>query len=369
MNFQSFFEKSPNFVDSINDLLKYGEFVDDLDLLLNILKYFAKCHNVPEDEIYPIWSKLSEYSNTCKFEEFIEYDSEMSAEHDDDSEETRERKRQNKKNGKKNTDPIIEIEEEKKQKKRKNIDDPIESEPSKKLRYSRKHFVLTGPIAGGKTTFGNFFAKFLLNRGLTVQQPKEVSLMVQRQLELFYETRNELFLQQVITDTYKQIINDIENNSLKWNVDVIIFDRLHFDQEYFTNVLVKHENSKKYLFDLIKKVNFKFLIDKVIRLRPTKEIMYERQEKRKADRPWEKVDKSYLAELFDEHDRNADKIYPKHVVLNSSVHLCEWCRDYQNDKCEEGCNFQHYKQFAFPFTMNVFPTLNVLLIFNLYFFF
>ena len=114
-------------------------------------------------------------------------------------------------------------------------------------------------------------ARYLANKEYTVCNPEEISMQLQRELELFWKTKNALFIQKVITEKFKQIVRDIPN----WKCDVAILNQTHFDQKYFTNVLIQNKNTKAYLFEEIKQINFDLeQIYKVIYIRPLKEIMY-----------------------------------------------------------------------------------------------
>ncbi|KAF0506650.1 hypothetical protein F8M41_019126 [Gigaspora margarita] len=140
---------------------------------------------------------------------------------------------------------------------------------------------------------------------------------------------------------YKKIIDDIADNLLKWDGDIIIFNQLHFNQKYFTNMMIKHKKSKEYLFDLIKQVNFDLLmVDKVIYVKFTKKIIIQRQKDRKASHyPWKVNEEQYFIDIFDEYEHSINKIYPDHVVFNSNIYLYDHCLNYQNDNCKERYNF------------------------------
>ncbi|KAF0332850.1 hypothetical protein F8M41_019698, partial [Gigaspora margarita] len=143
----------------------------------SILRFFEKDYNLSEKESNLIYQKISKcYYNKSNTAD-NDYDSDLSVVNSDDSDRTKKEKIQNKVNGKQ-----LET------KKCKNIESHNLVNSVKKLKSDKKNFVLTGPIGVGKIVVGNLFAKFLARRGHVVQQPGEISLMVQRQLELFYET-------------------------------------------------------------------------------------------------------------------------------------------------------------------------------------
>ncbi|RIB06209.1 hypothetical protein C2G38_2046973 [Gigaspora rosea] len=168
-------------------------------------------------------------------------------------------------------------------------------------------------------------------------------MQLQRELELFWETKNALFIQKVITDKFKQIVRAIPN----WKCDVVILDRTHFDQKYFINVLIQDENTKTYLFEEIKQIEFDLeQIYKVIYVRPSKEIMYQHQKERRENiRPLEKYPEKYLSDIYDEHDNNIEAVYPNHVKIENNKPLCYFCSQYQNHKCVDSCDFKYYMEF------------------------
>ncbi|CAG8787533.1 23202_t:CDS:2, partial [Gigaspora rosea] len=86
-------------------------------------------------------------------------------------------------------------------------------------------------------------------RAITFAETIEVSMQIPDALNLFYETKNELFFQQVITDKYKQVIDEI--NELE-DYYYILIDCGFKEIEIFTDLIIKDEKSKKYLKKTIK---------------------------------------------------------------------------------------------------------------------
>ncbi|RIB09469.1 hypothetical protein C2G38_2208844 [Gigaspora rosea] len=278
----------------LKDLFEYGEIYDDVDCFLNVLKYFEKYYDLSEKQSTEIYSIISNQYYQLKKQQ--EYDSEL--DDSDDSEKTDKLK-------------VINKGKEKEVNKKCTFDDLAKSSKVngiiiKKLLIKRqklidlasvesvrekKIIVLTGAIGVGKTFLRQLLARYLANKEYTV----------------------------LITEKFKQIVQAIPN----WKCDVVILDQTHFDQKYFINVLIQDENTKAYLFEEIKQIDFDLeQIYNVIYIRPSKEIMYQHQKERQENiRPLEKYPEKYLSDIYDEHDNNIEAIYPNHVKIENNKPL------------------------------------------------
>ncbi|RIB11113.1 hypothetical protein C2G38_2204284 [Gigaspora rosea] len=176
-----------------------------------------------------------------------------------------------------------------------------------------------------------------------INKGKQKEMIKKHNLSFFGKQKNALFIQKVITDKFKQIVQAIPN----WKCDVVILDRTHFDQKYFINVLIQDENTKTYLFEEIKQIEFDLeQIYKVIYVRPSKEIIYQHQKKRQENiHLLEKYHEKYLSDIYNEHDNNIEAVYPNYVKIENNKHLCYFCSQYQNHKCADSYDFKYYIEF------------------------
>jgi deoxyadenosine/deoxycytidine kinase len=221
------------------------------------------------------------------------------------------------------------------------------------FRKKPKIIILTGAVGSGKTTFGEMFEKYLQQQGYKVYRPTEISLEYPRELSLFYETKNALFIQKVLVDAYKKRtkkINRLSNfdNVIKhfltfyehsWGYDFIILDRTHRDITFFTNINIENENAKKYIEEEQGKVNIENVY-RVIYIKPKLELTIQRKQKR--NRSWEKCNEEYLIKLYNEYEKLIGKVYPDYQWFDNSDYLCENCINLKKCEQEKKCNILKY---------------------------
>ncbi|RIB01215.1 P-loop containing nucleoside triphosphate hydrolase protein [Gigaspora rosea] len=195
-----------------------------------------------------------------------------------------------------------------------------------------------GTIGSGKTTCTKIFEKFLKDNGYKVKRMIEVSMQIPNALNLFYETKNGLFFQQVITDKYKQVIDEI--NELE-DYHYILIDRGFKEIEIFTDLIIKDKKSKEYLKKQRDLIAFKLQND-IIFVNPTKKTAIERKKAR--NRLWEKCDEEYLSELYDKYEEYIPKIYQKYTVFNNDAYICKDCCELKECN-DENCNIRKYYNF------------------------
>ncbi|RIB17503.1 ribonuclease H-like domain-containing protein [Gigaspora rosea] len=207
----------------LKDHFDYGEIYDDVNCFLNVLKYFEKYHDLSEEQSNKIYSIISnQYYQSKKQQEYY-----LESDDSDNSEKTN----------------VINKGKQKEVIKKCTFGDLTELSKVNEPESSK---------VNGKTFLRELLARYLANKGYTVCNPEEISMQLQRKLELFWKTKNALFIQKVIPDKFKQIVRAIPN----WKYDMVIFNRTHFDQKYFINVLIQDKNTKAYLFEEIKQIEF-----------------------------------------------------------------------------------------------------------------
>ncbi|RIB01968.1 hypothetical protein C2G38_2050437 [Gigaspora rosea] len=193
---------------------------------------------------------------------------------------------------------------------------------SHSVKKKPKIIVLTGAIGAGKTTFAKMLCEYLKQQRLKVYLMTEIALLYEKELELFYLTRNKLFIQKVILDAYRNFQYENEN------YDVVIFDQTHIDTEVFTNILIEDEKVKEYLTEQRDSIDSKEILSgMVIYARSEPEVMIKRQKKRNPTRPWEDCEEAFLIRLDEEYERMVDRMYPSNIRFNTSDDLCASCRN------------------------------------------
>src|SRR6185369_6458122 len=183
---------------------------------------------------------------------------------------------------------------------------------------SAKFIVTTGAIGVGKTTWNVMLAKYLRDKGFKVFLSNEIPLMDKEFLNLFYcDIQKYSFAFQL------NIIHKFNNEMLKLyykkhEYDYIIFDRTHFDTKIFTSNNINDEKELSVLENIFENNIFKSyeLFDYIFYLKPSKDTMTKRQEKR--NRQSEKnVDRQYLIEIYDKYESIINDIYPNHTVIEN----------------------------------------------------
>ncbi|RIB23188.1 P-loop containing nucleoside triphosphate hydrolase protein [Gigaspora rosea] len=218
---------------------------------------------------------------------------------------------------------------------------------SHSVKKKPKIIVLTGAIGAGKTTFAKMLCEYLKQRGLKVFLMTEMALLYEKELEIFYLTRNELFIQKVILDAYRNFQYRNEN------YDVVILDRTHIDTEVFTYNLIKDEKVKEYLTGKCDSIDSKEILSgMVIYVRSEPEVMIKRQKERNPSRPWENCEETFLIRLDEEYERMIDRMYPSNVRFNTSEDLCASCLNlnrfsgcYKFEETGQACNLAKYMLF------------------------
>ncbi|RIB00557.1 hypothetical protein C2G38_2233871 [Gigaspora rosea] len=268
----------------LKDHFDYGEIYDDVNCFLNVLKYFEKYHDLSEEQSNKIYSIISnQYYQSKKQQEYY-----LESDDSDNSEKTN----------------VINKGKQKEVIKKRTFGDLAELSKVNEPESSKVNGIINEPLIKRQKV------ESVPNKGYTVCNPEEISMQLQRKLELFWKTKNALFIQKVIPDKFKQIVRAIPN----WKYDMVIFNRTHFDQKYFINVLIQDKNTKAYLFEEIKQIEFDL------------EQIYKRQKKRQENiRLLEKYPEKYLSDIYDEHDNNIEAVYPNHVKIENNKPLCYFC--------------------------------------------
>jgi deoxyadenosine/deoxycytidine kinase len=197
-----------------------------------------------------------------------------------------------------------------------------------------KIIILTGTISGGKSTFGDKFKEFLENLNFKVYRPKEVSLQLSRELELFYKDveKHALFFQSTILNVYKEKIKEI--NELT-EYDYIIIERTHIDTEVFSRLNIKDQEVLDYLEEKRQEINL-YNVHKVIYIKPSVENMLKRQKIR--NRKGETTDEEYLTNLYSEYDCRIKSMYPSYILFEND------CSKKEEHEFDEKCCLKDYEE-------------------------
>ncbi|CAG8723946.1 14743_t:CDS:2, partial [Gigaspora rosea] len=137
-------------------------------------------------------------------------------------------------------------------------------------------FAFAGAIGLDKTTIAKHFERYLKDEGYKVYRMTKVSMLVPDALEIFYDTKNALFFQQVFINKYKEVVDEINKID---NCDYIIIDRGFKEIKIFTEGNIKDEKIKDYLRKQFELIKLKYHND-VIYVKPEKETVIKRKKSR-----------------------------------------------------------------------------------------
>ncbi|CAG8616849.1 28593_t:CDS:2, partial [Racocetra persica] len=164
--------------------------------------------------------------------------------------------------------------------------------------------VAFGLIGARKTTFLNELKDYFEKQELKVYLPEEMSLRLGQDLEYGF------MFQDLLIDTYQE-----ENEIIrKDEYDIYLIDRTAKDIKIFSEILIDNKLKLDYFKKKLKReeqINVKFNF--FIKCSP--EICYERKIER--NRKSEKVSLEYLKSLCESYEKNAFKLYSKHIVFNT----------------------------------------------------
>ena len=122
-----------------------------------------------------------------------------------------------------------------------------------------------------------------------------------------------------ILNFFKEEYEFVKKN--KYNYDYIIFDRTHEDTKVFTKLNINDDKYTTFLAGICEKINTPSF-DKVIYLKPTMEIMLQRQKSR--SRPGETNDEEYLKKLYNLYDEMIDEIYTDYITFENNSDISEY---------------------------------------------
>ncbi|RIB17240.1 hypothetical protein C2G38_2187871 [Gigaspora rosea] len=137
--------------------------------------------------------------------------------------------------------------------------------------------------------------------------------------EIFYETKNGLFFQQVVIDKYKEVID--KNNGLE-DFHYVLIDCGFKEIEIFSDILIEDKKSKKYLEKQRNLIDLK-LQNKVIFVNSTKKNYHQKKEREKLILG--KVRRRLLSNLYDKYEEYIPKLYSEFTLFNNEANICEDC--------------------------------------------
>ncbi|CAG8471558.1 9170_t:CDS:2 [Racocetra persica] len=163
----------------------------------------------------------------------------------------------------------------------------------KNLKPNSKIIVVFGSIAVEKTTFLNKLKIFFENEGLNVYLPEKMSLRIRKDLEYFYQDtqRYGFMFQDLLIDAYQK-----ENEIIKKDeYDIYLIDRTARDTKIFSKILIDDKLKLDYFKKKLKReekidAKYNFFIKCLLK---------------------------YLKTLCEGYEKNASKLYPKHIVFNT----------------------------------------------------
>ncbi|CAG8505974.1 16127_t:CDS:2 [Dentiscutata heterogama] len=109
----------------------------------------------------------------------------------------------------------------------------------------RNTIVITGTIGAGKTQFAQSLLQNFEKEGKRVLLGKEVSLLIEEELNLYYEALNNnpkdesivFWYQDKIIQEYQKYMNSITY----WMYDIVILDRSYLDVNFFSTLAIKSD--------------------------------------------------------------------------------------------------------------------------------
>lgn len=182
---------------------------------------------------------------------------------------------------------------------------------------STKFIVTTGAIGVGKTTWNVMLADHLRSKGFKVYLSNEIPLMDKEFLELFYSDVSKYSFAFQLNIIHKFNYEMLKLYYKQHSYDYVIFDRTNLDTKVFTSKNISDEKELQILNNIFLNNTFKSDdFDYVFYLKPSKNTMIERQQKR--NRSSEKsVPKQYLIDIYDKYETMIREIYPNHIVVNN----------------------------------------------------